>query len=61
MGKAYVKIFSKDNICEGSNIKDEAAAFVNRILSYGMILDDMIVDNDKIVVKYSGKEINNDI
>lgn len=58
--KHFIKVFTKDSVCECSNIKDAAAAFVNRVLAYGMILDDMTIDDDKIVIKYHTKEIDNE-
>lgn len=48
----HAKIFTKDNICEGTTVKDEAALFVNKLMANGLTIDRMDIEDDKAVIEY---------
>ena len=54
----HAKIFTKDNICEGTTVKDEAALFVNKLMANGLTIDRMDIEDDKAVIEYHLDPIN---
>ena len=48
----HTKVFTKDNICEGTTVKDEAALFVNKLIANGLTIDRMDIEDDKAVIEY---------
>ena len=52
-----MKAFDKSNVCEGSTINAEAAAFINKLMKCGNVtIDDMNVTDEKVIIEY---HINN--